>query len=309
MSRILSELFPYMYHTGRNEIIGFVECLEPEFDYIRERYRGLTALVDVNTCPDEYLPYLAALTNCPLIGNDQKLWRQQIKAWPEVLRMKGTERGIIALLENIGMSRIKVDTYWRDANGDYVTEKPDGAPFFHEASGLWRNSRTHYFSLRLSTPSGEILENTDLDKVKSLLPRVKPYHAEILRYDLYRYVRESVEADEAFLAMSETIIPEVYPWPEILYNGVHFYGSAYDPECIKYGMYKNSETFIGGIHNILTDYVFAQHTYGEEGLFYDGSIEYGVSSTEEEVFHEAMELVLAETAEPSELVSITLEVA
>jgi P2-related tail formation protein len=72
----VTDLIPFMYHSSKNELIGFVEQFEPEIERTQNKIKGISALSDIDRCPDEFLPYLAALTNCQLIGDDPRLWRR-----------------------------------------------------------------------------------------------------------------------------------------------------------------------------------------------------------------------------------------
>ena len=311
MSGILTELFPYMYHAGRNELIGYIECLEPELDYIRDRYKGLTALIDVNTCPEDYLPYLAAMINCPLIGNDPRKWRGQIKAWPTILRMKGTEASVVTLLEKVGLTQVHVDTYWRDGGGNYTTERPTGAPVYDAGAGVWLNSRTHYFTLALSTPSGEILSTEDMENIRRLLTYVKPYHAEILEYQLYGRFTDASTPEESITTEHVHIPADQYPWVDMiygggllysavgfqLYGGPHTYGESDfeykplsyippEPDAPKYGMFLFTETVGMEIQNDFTESAPPAEGFTEyitRYLFYDETVQYGVNYQNTEV--------------------------
>jgi hypothetical protein len=305
MSGILTELFPYMYHAGRNELIGYIECLEPELDYIRDRYKGLTALIDVNTCPEDYLPYLAAMINCPLIGNDPRKWRVQIKAWPEILRTKGTEASVVTLLEKVGLTQVHVDTYWRDGGGNYTTERPTEAPVYDAGAGVWLNSRTHYFTLALSTPSGELLSTEDMATIKRLLPYVKPHHAEILEYQLYGRFEDICESDELLDARSLTLISEQFPWLGAYYNGLHRYAAPDDPSALLYGDVSECEEFYNQIKNDFHETLWAQYKYNGE-LTYDGSVRYGIAAIEHEVLYLGHQIAMYDTAAETEGFNHTL---
>ena len=305
MSGIITDLFPYMYHVGRNKLIGYMECLEPEIEYVRERYKGIPSLIDVNTCPEVYLPYLASMTDCPLIGDEPRLWRQQIKAWPGILRTKGTETSIVTLLEKVGLTKVKVETYWRDGAGGYVTEKPTGDPIYDETSGLWLNSRTHYFTLALSTPSGELLSTEDMATIKRLLPYVKPHHAEILEYQLYGRFEDICESDELLDARSLTLISEQFPWLGVYYNGLHRYAAPDDPSALLYGDVSECEEFYNQIQNDFYETLWAQYKYNGE-LTYDGSVRYGTAAIEHEVLYLGHQIAMYDTAAETEGFNHTL---
>ena len=186
MGRIL-DLLPELYRQEQNELVGFLEQLEPEIVDLEGKIQAITSLIDVDRCPEEYLPYLASLTNAPLIGDNPRLWRRQIRNWPWLLRLKGTEKSLALFLNSVGAQSYTLYTWFRDEEGNYVDQKPEGDPFYHEESGLWRNIRTHYFSVDM------IIENSLIEYQiwspeeikKRILPwfeSAKPFHAELLRF-------------------------------------------------------------------------------------------------------------------------------
>ena len=186
MKNILTGLLPYLYHDSE-VLIGYMEALEAEIENIREKYGGLTDIVDIDRCPEIYLPYLAEAIQVPLIGEDPVQWRRQIKAWPEILKMRGTEMSIRTMLLSIGYDSVDIDTYWRDAEGDYVTEKPSGSPVLDSDSGLWRNSRTHYFSLCAYLNDKDIIQFAEHQtRIMNMIGFAKPYHAELLKVSIGR---------------------------------------------------------------------------------------------------------------------------
>ncbi|MBQ7264118.1 MAG: hypothetical protein IJR14_10435, partial [Synergistaceae bacterium] len=183
MARI-SDVVPPLYR-GSN-LDGFTAALDPETEALRRKIRALPSLIDIDGCPDDKLPYLAATIGCPLIGEDPKYWRKQIAAWPWLLKTKGTQRSLELVLESIGADRWEIRTWFRDASGGYVTDPPGGDPFLSPTDGLWRNSRTHYFSVEIWMGS-QVLQDEDafyVDEIKERLglwmERGKPFHAELL---------------------------------------------------------------------------------------------------------------------------------
>ena len=188
MGRI-SDIIPRLYFTGKNDLQGFLDVLDAEIDGLEAKVRGITELIDVDRCPDDKLPYLAALTNCPLVGEDPVMWRRQIRLWPYLLKIKGTERSFDIYLNSIGASNHRIPTYFRDAEGNYVEEKPEGEPFLAE-DGLWRNIRTHYFGLETFWEGEPYLHREDwnddfVERVSFWFKRMKPFHAELLHWDTY----------------------------------------------------------------------------------------------------------------------------
>ncbi|MDR1379650.1 MAG: phage tail protein [Synergistaceae bacterium] len=102
------DLIPSLYHGTENELTGFVEQTEPEIERIQEKIKGITALINVDRCPDKFLPYLAALTNVPIIGENPTTWRKQIRNWPYLLKHKGTAWGFNIFLDSLGISESSV---------------------------------------------------------------------------------------------------------------------------------------------------------------------------------------------------------
>ena len=89
MARIL-DLIPPLYRSDGDDLSGFLSELEPEIESLEKKIKGFTDLIDVDRCPEEFLPYLAALTNAPMLGDSPHLWRRQIRNWPWLLKYKGT---------------------------------------------------------------------------------------------------------------------------------------------------------------------------------------------------------------------------
>lgn len=54
----------------------------------------LESLTDIDTCPEEYLKYLAQLIGWKLLGPDPSKWRQQLRSAIDIYKSKGTKRGV-----------------------------------------------------------------------------------------------------------------------------------------------------------------------------------------------------------------------
>jgi phage tail-like protein len=218
MARIL-DLVPPLYRQESNDLTSFLAKLEPELDSLEKKISGITELIDVDKCPEEYLPYLAALTNAPLLGDDPRLWRRQIRNWPWLLKYKGTERSLALFLNSVGAESYTLHTWFRDAEGNYVEEKPEGEPFYDEKTGLWRNARTHYFSVDMVV-EGKLIEyqvwspEEIKKRILSWLETAKPFHAELLKLAI-NMPDKSVDAGPLYLgiatvtASSQRIHPEI----------------------------------------------------------------------------------------------------
>jgi phage tail-like protein len=183
---LISDFLPALYHGNGNDITEFVKQLEPEIADLERKIGGIASLIDVDRCPNEYLPYLAALTNVPLLGDSPNLWRRQIRNWPWLLKLKGTQKSLELCLNSIGASDCQVKTYFRDGQGEYTEEKPAGEPFFDAGSGLWRNIRTHCFDISVVWGDLHFFSWTEWDadfanQIAHWLERAKPFHSELLR--------------------------------------------------------------------------------------------------------------------------------
>ena len=182
MGRI-SDIIPPIYYDKQNDLIRYTDCLDVEVKELERQIRGITDLINVDKCPEDKLPYLAAITNCPLMGNDPALWRRQIKNWPYLLKIKGTALSLELFLDSIDVDEHKIYTFFRDAEGNLVEDKPEGAPF-QDSSGLWHNVRTHYFDLDIIYEDEHYLTWTEWhqDFLRSMniwLTRAKPFHSEL----------------------------------------------------------------------------------------------------------------------------------
>lgn len=176
---------PRIYH--QNEFSLFLQAIEEVLSNQEKKIDDITALVDVDSCPDFSLPYLAGLTKCPLWGQSPLLWRKQIKNWPHVCRMKGTKKAIHYFFDSIGITSENIESYWRDANGLYTIKKPEGEPYLDTNAGMWYNSKTHYFGVILSADEENILNLTDANlcdvsrNILQWIGLVKPFHSELIR--------------------------------------------------------------------------------------------------------------------------------
>ena len=188
MGRI-SDVIPPLYYDSKNDLIRYTDCLDVEIKELEQKIKGITDLINIDKCPDDKLPYLAALTNCPLMGNNPVLWRRQIKNWPYLLKIKGTALSLDVFLNSIDVDEHKIYTFFRDADGNLIEEKPDGEPFKKE-DGLWYNIRTHYFDLDIIYNEGHYLSWTEwhddfLRNINIWLTRAKPFHSELRKLNVY----------------------------------------------------------------------------------------------------------------------------
>lgn len=184
MGRI-SDILPALYYDNQNDLIRFVNCLDVEVKELECKVKGITELVNLDKCPDDKLPYLAALTNCPLMGNDPAMWRRQLRYWPYILKIKGSPKSLDVFLNSIDVDDYILHTFFRDEKDNLVEAKPE-APPFRDSSGLWHNVRTHFFDLDIIYQNEHFLTWKDwhsdfLNSMNIWLTRAKPFHSE-LRY-------------------------------------------------------------------------------------------------------------------------------
>ena len=172
MGRI-ADIIPSLYYQKPNDLIKFVNALDYEVDFLEKQIAGITDLINVDRCPDDKLVYLAALTNCPLIGSDSALWRRQIKNWPYLLKMKGTELSLDIFLNSIGATVHNVHTFFRDEAGNLAENKSEDFAI-----------RSHMFDLDITWENKRFVnwyewDNDFASKIKIWIERVKPFHAEL----------------------------------------------------------------------------------------------------------------------------------
>ena len=184
----ISDIIPPIYHDRQNDLIRFTDCLDVEVKELERQVKGITDLINVDKCPEDRLPYLAALTGCPLMGSDTVLWRRQIRNWPYILKIKGTALSLDIFLHSIDVDEHRIYTFFRDAGGNLVEEKPEGTPF-KDSLGLWHNIRTHYFDLDIIYNNEHYLTwiewYTDLTRSMNIwLTRAKPFHSELRKLDV-----------------------------------------------------------------------------------------------------------------------------
>ena len=207
MGRI-SDVIPALYYDKHNDLIRFTDCLDVEIKELEQKIKDITALIDVDRCPEDKLPYLAALTNCPLMGRDPTLWRRQIKNWPYLLKIKGTALSLEVFMNSIDVDEHKLYTFFRDAEGNLTETKPPGDPF--KKDGLWYNIRTHYFDLDVIYHDDHYLtwqewHDDFLRNMSFWLTRAKPFHSELRKLNVILEREEKLH-----LTVGTIIIPGVY---------------------------------------------------------------------------------------------------
>ena len=61
----------------------------------------LDALLDIEQCPEEYLPYLADIIGWKLIGPDVSKWRKQLRNAVTIYKAKGTKKALQAAVDSV----------------------------------------------------------------------------------------------------------------------------------------------------------------------------------------------------------------
>ena len=195
---LISSNIPRIYYR-EGDLEPFLRAIDEELSSIEKWIDNIPNLADVDTCEEYALPYLAATIHCPLWGQSPAMWRKQIKNWPYICRMKGTKRGLRYFFDAFGFIAEKIETYWRDNHGEYVIDKPAGAPYLDTSTGLWNNSKTHYFGLELSYDDNFADVNYHPDLINATanimewIEWVKPFHAELLKVFIKKYLKEQTQ--------------------------------------------------------------------------------------------------------------------
>lgn len=83
---------------------------------------SMDELFDPDTCPDKYLPFLAATVNWKLLGTDSVSWRNQIRHAPLLYKIKGTRKAITIAEKLVGYSVFMTELY-RDYTGKIVPKE------------------------------------------------------------------------------------------------------------------------------------------------------------------------------------------
>jgi phage tail P2-like protein len=83
---------------------------------------SMDELFNPDTCPEKYLPFLAAAVNWKLLGTDPVSWRNQIRHAPLLYKIKGTRKGITIAEKLIGYSVYMTELY-RDYTGMMVPKE------------------------------------------------------------------------------------------------------------------------------------------------------------------------------------------
>lgn len=228
----LASLIPRIYHQSPNQLTPLLEVLERNRQRLEQYVENFTTLQNLDNCPDFYLPYLAALINVPLWGEEPQLWRKQIKNWPYICRLKGTKKAVAYFMDAIGSTRHDIVTYWRDEKGNLTSKLSvvTGTPFLDEQSLLWFNSKTHYFSICVSLDEEDYQWSESFrsvqERVKEWIEFVKPFHAELLRFEwtTRQYDNQEINENQKHKYQIQTKLEEIFQWEKTHYGDGRYYG-------------------------------------------------------------------------------------
>lgn len=87
------------YRDSKEELKRFLDLFAQKFDAIKEKIDNFPSLVDIDTCPPEFLPYLGALVGYeydPLLPAESQ--RETIKRIISIYQRKGTPQSIIDIV-------------------------------------------------------------------------------------------------------------------------------------------------------------------------------------------------------------------
>ena len=79
----------------------FVQAISYGMYDVNSDIHNLSLLYDVNNCPKENLKILADFIGLELIGNDESVWRRQIKGAVAFFKTRGTLQGLSNLVESV----------------------------------------------------------------------------------------------------------------------------------------------------------------------------------------------------------------
>ena len=87
------------YRDSKEELKRFLDLFAQKFDTIKEKIDNFPSLVDIDSCPPEFLPYLGALVGYeydPLLPAESQ--RETIKRITSIYQRKGTPQSIIDIV-------------------------------------------------------------------------------------------------------------------------------------------------------------------------------------------------------------------
>lgn len=198
----------------------------------------------------------------------------------EIHRYKGTPWAVRTALKNLGFQSVRIIENWD-----------------------LENAGSYTFDVELYP-----LQEEQIPKVRRNIAEYKSLRSHLRKLSLRRDFAESPSTEDRYVEQLGTVLAERFPWPELYYGGTLFYGVPDDPGCAQYGVYKSSETLINGICNCFDERVWAAHTYGEEGLYYDWTAKYDVNILEKELLLAEPSPMFSESVEAAEGPLFTLQV-
>jgi len=120
---------PETYKTKVNsgdqtpEVLGlFNRSVGQSFEFLRSFIQQIYTLQNANTCPDQFLPFMAGLGNLTLRTTDPTYWRKQVGEMVPNYKMKGTLKGIRQALANANIELLDYQQYWQVVSQYTYTE-------------------------------------------------------------------------------------------------------------------------------------------------------------------------------------------
>jgi len=117
----------------------FIKVLGYVYQDLNSSVEKLESLYEIDSCPDEYLPYLSQLIGWELIGNDPDRWRSQIRNAVRIYKSKGTAKATQLALDTLfGDSGFNLSSSLYELHESYLPNLiyyllATGSPNFNQA--------------------------------------------------------------------------------------------------------------------------------------------------------------------------------
>mgnify|MGYP000971737214 FL=1 len=255
------------------EVKNAANIIDPELLSASLAIREALLLSRINELPENVIDLLAWQYHVDMyeplaLPISQK--RAQVQKAILLHRYKGSPWAIKQSLENLGFQQIKIEEWWT-INTLPHTFQVEVYPLTEEKMRQAERCINEYKPVRshMIALSGKLIVGILSDETEA----------------------ETISAVETAAIVNFSVLHEVYPWPELVYGDMNTgfrYGLVTDPGVARYGIYDTAEKIKNTIRNCIVEYAFAKHAYGEDGLLYDGSIQYGQDSVLTEKLHDSV---------------------